>query len=174
MTQPSKGKIAVDIPRESSGGIGSTQLFLTDTRLVLALANHLRYRSLQHMFGVSHAQANVFTAVVLLGAADAAYESARRVAGMRPDVTAADATLGALALREVALGVTGPSVRQIPGLGALVALAFFGALAAPRLRRAGLRMKAAQKTLRAAELRMRRDRAQRYAAARQRVRANAV
>ncbi len=155
---------------ESSAGFSSSQLFVTDARLALGIANHLRYQALQHMFGVSRTQANVFTAVVLLGAADAAYESARRVAGMRPAMAGADATLGALALREVALGVTGPSVRQIPGLGALVAFAFFGALAAPRLRLMGLRMQAAQASLRAAEQRMRRERMGRYAAARERVR----
>jgi hypothetical protein len=156
---------------ESSAGFGTTQLVLTDARLVFGLLNHLRYQALNHTFGVSRAQANVLTAVMLLGAADAAYDAARRVTGMRPDVGGADAALGAMALREVALGAVGPNVRKVPGLGALVVFALFGAVAAPRLRRAGQRMRAAEQALRAAEQRMRRERIRRYAAARERGRA---
>jgi hypothetical protein len=151
---------------ESSAGFGTTQLFLTDSRLVLGLLNHLRYQALNRTLGVSRAQANVLTAVMLLGAADATYEAARRVTGIRPHVGGAEAALGALAVREAALGVVGPNVRKVPGLGALVVFALFGAVAAPRLRRAAQRMRAAEQALRAAEQRVRRERIRRYAAAR--------
>jgi hypothetical protein len=155
----------------STAGFGSTQLFVTDSRLVLELLNHLRHRALQQTLGVSREQANLLTAVAVLTAVDATYESARRVAALRPRVAGSDAALGALALRELALGVTGPNVRNIPGLGTLVACAFLGAVAAPRLQRGAMRMRAAQQTLRAAEQRIRRERISRYAAAREGARA---
>ena len=150
---------------ETSAPFGTPQLFLTDSRLLLAVLNHLRYQALNRVFGTSREQANVLTVVLLLGAADSAYEAARRISGMRLRVS--DAGLGAIALREAGLGVAGPSARAVPGFGALVAVALLGGLAAPGLRRTAHRM-------RAAERRVRRERIRRYAAARDRLRANAA
>jgi hypothetical protein len=155
----------------TSAGFGNTQLFLTDSRLVLALLNHVRYQALNRALGLSREQANVLTAVVLLSAADGAYEATRRITGMRPHVSGTDATLGAIALREASLSMAGPSVRAIPGFGALVAFAILGGFAAPALRRTGRRLRAAEQRLRAAEARLRRERIRRYAAARDRGRA---
>ena len=107
---------------ETNAGFGTSQLFLTDSRLVLAVLNHLRYQALNRAFGTSRQQANVLTAVVLLSAADGAYEAARRITGFRPHVSRTDAALGAIALRDASLGIAGPNVRAIPGFGALVAL----------------------------------------------------
>ena len=140
-------------------------VFLTDARLVLVVLNHLRYQALNRVFGASREQANVLTVVLLLGAADSAYETARRIGGMR--LRASDAGLGAIALREAGLGVAGPGARQVPGFGALVAFALLGGLAVPGLRRMAKRM-------RAAERRVRRARIGRYAAERDRLRANAA
>jgi hypothetical protein len=159
---------------ESNAGFGTSQLFLTDSRLVLALLNHVRYQALNRAFGVSREQANVLTAVLLLGAADGAYETARRVTGARLHVSGTDAALGAVALRDVALGVAGPSARVVPGFGTLVAFAILGGIAAPSLRRAAQRMRAAEERLRATEQRVRRERISRYVAARERGRANAA
>ena len=141
------------------------QVFLSDSRLVLTVLNHLRYQALHRVFGTSREQANMLTVVLLLGAADSAYEAARRISGMR--LRASDAGLGAIALREAALGVAGPGARQVPGFGGLVALALLGGLAAPGLRRA-------VKRIRAAERRVRRARVRRYAADRDRLRASAA
>jgi hypothetical protein len=116
---------------DTSAGFGKSELFLTDSRLVLGVLNHLRYQALNRAFGLSRDQANVVTAVLLLGAADGAYEAARRVSGMRLRVAAPDAALGAFALRGAALGVAGPSARAIPGFGTLVAFALLGGAAAP-------------------------------------------
>jgi hypothetical protein len=149
---------------EASAGFGTHQLFLTDSRLVLAVLNHLRYQALNRAFGVSREQANVVTAVLLLGAADGAYEATRRITGVRPPVSRGDAVVGAIALRDAALGIAGPSARAVPGFGALVALGILGGIAAPGLRRATQRM-------RAAEQRVRRERIRRYTAARDRARA---
>ena len=149
------------IAMEASAGFSSSQLFLTDSRLVLAVLNHLRYQALNRAFGVSREQANVVTAALLLGAADGAYEAARRITGTRMRVSGTDAALGAFALRGAALGVAGPGARAIPGFGSLVAFAVLGGLAAPGLRRTAHRM-------RAAEERVRRQRISRYLAAQDR------
>jgi hypothetical protein len=138
---------------------GTRQLFLTDSRLVLAVANHLRYKALNRVFGVSREQANLVTVVLLLAAADGAYEGARRIGAMHMGVSGGDAAVGAIALREAALGVAGPNARAIPGFGTLVALAILGGAAAPGLRRTAHRM-------RGAEQRLRRARIRRYAVAR--------
>jgi hypothetical protein len=150
---------------ETSAPFGTPQLFLTDSRLVFTVLNHLRYEALNRVFGTSREQANALTAVLLLGAADSAYETARRIGGMR--LRGSDAGLGAIALREAALGVAGPGARAVPGFGALMAFAVLGGLAAPGLRRAAQRM-------RAAERRVRHQRIRRYTTARDRLRANAA
>jgi hypothetical protein len=150
---------------ETSAPFGTPQLFLTDSRLLFTVLNHLRYEALNRVFGTSREQANALTAVLLLGAADSAYETARRIGGMR--LRGSDAGLGAIALREAALGVAGPGARAVPGFGALMAFAVLGGLAAPGLRRAAQRM-------RAAERRVRHQRIRRYTTARDRLRANAA
>jgi hypothetical protein len=149
---------------ETTAPFGTPQLFLTDSRLVLTVLNHLRHQALHRAFGTSREQANALTFVLLLGAADGTYEAARRVGGMR--LRMSDAGLGGIALREAAFGVAGPSARAVPGFGALVTFAVLGGLAAPGLRRMIQRM-------RAAEGRVRRERIARYATARDRVRKNA-
>jgi hypothetical protein len=150
---------------ETNAPFGTPQLFLADSRLVLTMLNHLRYQALNRVFGTSREQANALTVVLLLGTAGSAYEAAERIRGMRLHVS--DAGLGAIALREAALTVAGPSARAVPGFGALVAFALLGGLAAPGLRRTAQRMLAA-------EGRVRRERIRRYVAARDRLRANAA
>ncbi len=159
---------------EGTAGFGTSQLFLADTRLVLAVLNHVRYQALNRAFGTSREQANVLTAVVLLGAADGAYEATRRITAMRPHVSGTDAAIGAAALREASLTMAGPSVRAIPGVGALVVFALLGGFAVPAVRRAVHRMRTAEQRLRAAEKRLRDERISRYVAARDRVRSNAA
>ena len=159
---------------DTNPGFSNTQLFATDARVAFGVLNHLRYQALHHFLGLSRPQANVLTAVALLSTADAAYESARRLTGIRPRVAGSDAALGVLAVREVGLGFAGPGVRRIPGLGVLLVIAMAGAVAVPRLRRVGRSARAGQQALRAAEQRMRRERAERYAAARERARAAAA
>jgi hypothetical protein len=159
---------------ETSAGFGTPQLFLTDSRLALAMVNHLRYKALNRVFGVSRDQANVLTVVLLLSAADGAYEAARRISGMRLRASGTDAALGAFALRDAALGVAGPSAREVPGFGTLVAFAMLGGVAVPGLRRTAQRMRVAERRLRAAERRVRDERIRRYVAARDRGRTNAA
>jgi hypothetical protein len=135
---------------EASADFGTSRLFVADSRLALGVLNHLRHQALNRVFGVSRGQANLLTAVLLLGAADGTYEAARRATGMLR-ISGPDAVLGAAALREAALGVAGPSTRAVPGAGTLLALAILGGLAAPSLRQAAHRMRAAEQRLRAAD-----------------------
>jgi len=159
---------------EANAGFGTHQLFLTDARLALALLDHLRYEALHRAFGISRAQTNVVTVALLLGAADGAYEAARRIGGLRPGVSGHDAAIGAMALRDAAYGMAGPSARAVPRFGTLVALAILGGIAAPSVRRTTQRLHAAEQRLRAAEQRVRRERIRRYTAARDSVRASAA
>ena len=159
---------------ETNAGFGKSELFLADARLALGVLNHLRYQALNRAFGTSREQANVLTAVVLLGAADGAYATARRIGGMRPHVSGTDAALGAVALRDASLSLAGSNVRAIPGFGTLVAFAILGGFAAPALRRTAHKVRAAEQRLRAFESRVRSERISRYTAARERVQASAT
>jgi len=153
---------------DTNAGFGKSELFLTDARLVLGVLNHVRYQALNRVFGVSREQANVVTAILLLGAADGAYEATRRIVGFRPHVSRTDAALGAIAVRDASLGLAGPSVRAVPGFGTLVAFAIAGGFVAPALRRTGHKVRAAEQRLRAAEERIRSERIKRYVTARER------
>jgi hypothetical protein len=141
---------------------GTTQLAIADARMALGLLNHMRYGALERAFGISREQANVVTAVLLLAAADGMFEATRTVTRIRPHVAGTDLALGAIALRDVSLGVAGPADRTIPGLGALLALGLIGSAAMPGLRRAA---RGAQR-MREAEKRVRTERIRRYTEAR--------
>jgi hypothetical protein len=108
---------------ESTQGFGRAQLALTDARLALAVLNHVRYDALRWAFGVNREQANVVTALLVLGAVESAYEGARRIPGLRPSISGIDAAIGAVALRDAALGAAGPTGREIPAFTTLVASA---------------------------------------------------
>ena len=154
---------------EASARFGPTQLALSDARLALGIANHLRHQALNKAFGTSREQANVLTAVLLLGALDGVYAGTKKITGARLHVSPVDAGLGVVALRDAALSLAGPS-RDIPGFGTLIAIAVLGGVAAPRLRRAAARAHAAEQRMRAAEARLRAERIARYTAARDRTR----
>jgi hypothetical protein len=178
LDHPDRAKRLAAVPSsiggmEASAEFGTPQLFRSDSRLAFAVLNHLRYQALNRVFGISRDQANVLTVVLLLSAADGTYEAVRRVSGMRLRVDGTDAGLGMIALRDAVLGVAGPSARQVPGAGTLLAMAILGGLAAPSLRRAAQSMRAAEQRLRGAEKRVRRERIRRYVAARDHVRPTA-
>jgi hypothetical protein len=129
---------------------GTPQLFLTDSRLVLTVANHMRHQALNRVFGTSPEQDNALTFVLLLGAAHSASETVRRIRGMRPD--SLDAGIGTMLAREAALGIGGPGAQAIPGFGALVAFALLGGLALPGIRRMAHRLRLAEKRVRNARI----------------------
>jgi hypothetical protein len=143
---------------------GTSQLFLSDARLALAVLNHLRYDALRWAFGINREQANVVTFLLVAAAAEGVYEGARRIPHMRLPVSGTDAAIGAVALRDAALGAAGPAGREIPGFATLAALAALGGIVLPRVRRASVRA-------REVERRVRSERIRRYEAARDRLRA---
>jgi hypothetical protein len=138
-------------------GFGTGRLFFADSQLALAVLNSGRYWALNRLFGFSRQQANVVTFFLTVLAAEAAYESGRRMV-RGPHVSRGDAAVGLLALREGALSLAGPEARQTPYAGALLAFAMLGGIAVPRLRRG-------TQSLRAAEQRVRSQRIGRYVAA---------
>jgi hypothetical protein len=131
---------------------GTGRLFLADSRLAFAFANHLRYLALKRVFGVSREQANLLTFVLLAGGAEAAYLGARTVVRAPLRVTGADAALGGAMLRESMFGMAGPASRETPMFGTLLALGLLGGLAAPGIRRAISRARATEHRLRQARI----------------------
>lgn len=133
----------------SVDGFGAGRLFLADSRLVLAVLNNARYGVLNRVFGVSRDQANLLSVILVVAGAQAASQAAKR---MRFHVSGADVVMGGFALREAALGLAGPSSRDVPGVPALMAIAVFGGATLPAFRRATRRMRAAERRLREARI----------------------
>ena len=128
---------------------GAGRLLVSDSRLTLSALNYARYRTLHRVFGVSRAEANLLTFVLALAAVDPAARVARRVARAPRALTGAGTGMGGFAVREAALGIAGPGVREGgPLVATLLAAALIGGLAAPGLRRAASRMRAAEHRLR--------------------------
>ena len=140
-----------------NGDVGSGQLFLNDSRLALTVLNQVRYLALNRIFGVPREQANLLTFVIALGAADAAYQTGRRIVRAPFPFSGTDATLVGLVAREAAYGVAGPAARAVPFAGGLLTFALLAGVALPGARRALHR-------LRDAEHRMRQKRMSMYAA----------
>jgi len=143
---------------EPTPEFGAGRLFLADSRIALAVLNHARYLTLQRVLGVPREHVNVVSCVLALGAADIAYEGARRIVHTPLHPSAGDTAIGAIALRDVVLGVAGPVDRKAPLVGTLLAVAMVGGFALPKLR-------AAADRLRATEHRVRAQRIGRYRAA---------
>lgn len=138
---------------------GAGRLLVSDSRLTLGALNYARHRALYRVFGVSRAEANLLTFVLALGAVDPAARVARRVVRAPRVLTGAGSAMSGFTVREGALGIAGPGVREGPLVATLLAAAMIGGLAVPRLRRAASRM-------RAAEHRLRVERERRYSDAR--------
>jgi len=127
---------------------GAGRLLVSDSRLTLSALNNARYRTLHRVFGVSRAEANLMTFVLALAAVDPAARAARRVARAPRALTGASSGMGGFAVREAALGIAGPGVREGPLVATLLAAALIAGLAVPGLRRAASRMRAAEHRLR--------------------------
>jgi hypothetical protein len=52
---------------DTNAAFGKSELFLTDSRLILGVLDHVRYQALNRAFGVSREQANVVTAPRVAG-----------------------------------------------------------------------------------------------------------
>ena len=137
-------------PWRPAARLDAPQVFLSDSRLILALLNHLRYQALNRVFGISREQANVLT-VVLLGAADSAYQTARRISGTR--IRGSDAASSVrLRCAKRRSASPGRAPERYRGSGRSWRPRARG-LAAPGLRRMARRMRAAERQVRRARVR---------------------
>jgi hypothetical protein len=120
---------------------GAGQLFLADSRLAFAVLNHVRVRALQRVFGISREQANLLTLVLLLTGTGTAVTTAGRVVKAPLRISRMDAAIGGFAMREAAMGASGPAAAEISPFATLMAIALLGGLAVPTLRRSLRRMR---------------------------------
>src|SRR3954462_12353856 len=136
---------------------GTARAFIGDAPLAAPPATQLRLVALRRVFGASPAEANALTFVLALTAADASLRTARRVSHLAVP-SRSDAAIGGFLLRDAALGVAGPAARDFRFVGSLLAAAMLAGVALPKLRRAGV-------GVREAERRVREQRIRAYAAA---------
>ena len=123
--------------------------------------NQCRHLALNRVLGMPREQANLLTFVLALAAADAAFATTRRVVHGPFPLSGSDAAMGGVLIHEAVFGIAGPAARKVPLTGTLLTVAMLGALV-PRLRRT-------VRGIRAAELRVRRQRMSVYTAAKRAV-----
>jgi len=132
------------------GAPSAVNVFIGDARLAIGALNECRHFALTRVLGMPRADANLLTFVLVLAAAESALATTRRVVHGPLPLSGADAAIGGVLLREAAFSVAGPAARKVPFAGALLTVAMLGALT-PALRRT-------VRGIRAAELRVRRQR----------------
>jgi len=116
--------------------VGAGRAFLSDARLTLALLNGARYPLLGRVFGVPRAQANLLTFVLALAAANATYDTLRRVIRHPWPLSGTDTGIMTFLVREAGFGIAGPKAREVQFFGILIAVAGIGRVALPGMRRA--------------------------------------
>ncbi len=127
------------IPPGRSGSVadvGGARLLVSDVRVALLLLDEARYRTVHRVFGVSREQSWPVTLIALALLAQATHDKLGPILTGPGGPTRADAALGAGALRELLIGIPGPSSRGTPLLGTLMMIAIVGAIARPGLSRA--------------------------------------
>src|SRR5437762_783991 len=112
---------------------GAGQLLLADSRLAFTVLNHVRYRVLMRVFGVSREQANLLTLVLVLTAGHGALTTAGRVVKAPLRINGTDLVAGGFLMREGAMGVAGPSAAEVSPFATLLGLAIAGGIAIPTL-----------------------------------------
>lgn len=125
----------------------SPALLLVDARAALALANEARHRTLEGVFGIDRADANLLTAILALTLANSAYERVHRPKPPKPPTAVADLAIGLGILRESIIGVAGPASRDTPLGGTLVGLAILVGLARPPVVRSVREVRASSRRL---------------------------
>lgn len=119
----------------AANGYGSPGQLARDLRITYLLVNDARHRLLARLFGVPQEQDAMLTAIVVLMLANAARTRARRLTRLPGLPSAGDGMLGVASVREVLGAIAGPSVRDMPGSGTLLTVAFLGAATVPLVRR---------------------------------------
>jgi hypothetical protein len=108
---------------------------LADARMAFVLLNHARHVTLERVFGIQRSQANLLTGILALGAAHAAYDGARRAAGVRHSFRLRNQRFTILLAREAVYALGGPTAREIPGFPLLVGGAVAASFGLPAARR---------------------------------------
>jgi hypothetical protein len=116
--------------------VSAQRAFLSDARLTLAVLNQGRYPVLSRMFGVPREQANLLTFVLLLTAANATYDTLRRIIRHPWPLSGTDTGITTFLVREAGFGIAGPKAREVQFFGTLIAVAGIGGLTLPGIRRA--------------------------------------
>ena len=126
------------IPAGNSGApmVSAERAFVSDAGLTLAVLNRARYPVLSRMFGVSRGQANLLTFVLALTAANATYDTLRRIIRHPWPMSGPDTGITTFLVREVGFGIGGPGAREVQFFGTLIAVAGIGGLTLPGMRRA--------------------------------------
>jgi len=119
---PPQSASSAATPTPRRGPEGGRELFLIDVSAALALANEARYRTLERVFGIQRADANLLTTILALMVANSMYEKVSATKPPKPP-SIPDWAIGVGALRETIHGVAGPASRDTPLGGTLIALA---------------------------------------------------
>jgi hypothetical protein len=119
----------------AKSNVGFARLFFGDAAIVLLVLNEVRHRIVARVFGVSRDDSNLATVLAIGSAAVAVHSTAARLRRIRAHPSASDSAIGAVVLREAALGIAGEPSRTVPFFGGLVALALMGRSARPMLGR---------------------------------------
>ncbi len=115
-------QVALTGTTESPQQFAGAQLLLADARTAFLLANYARKRAIVRAFGVSPEDANTVTVGGLALIAGVLHQTVGP--RLRRSVPApSDAVLGAGVARSLLGAVVGPTVDEMPGLGALIAFA---------------------------------------------------
>jgi hypothetical protein len=108
----------------------------TDLRILLLLLNEGRYRTLQRTLGLSRDQANLVSLVLMAMLAQGTRDRVHRLmSGPPPWPEPVDTAFGVAALRELVQSIAGPAARDTSMFGTLVAIAAFGGVCLPVVRR---------------------------------------
>ena len=104
-------------------------MFLSDMRLAFLVANEVRHRVIERLFHVPRDQANLATFVGLLALAEGVGANAQHLRASARSPSTADNVIGAAAVSELLSAIAGPSSRDAPWVGGLLAIAAVGAVA---------------------------------------------
>jgi hypothetical protein len=128
-------------PTEKPHQLAGAQLLLVDARTALLLADHARKRALMRAFGVSPEYANALTVAGLVLVAKSMHETVGPLL-RRSAPRSGDALIGAGAARAMLGAIAGPTIDEMPGIGALIALALVAHGARPTLTRSARALRA--------------------------------
>jgi hypothetical protein len=117
------------VPIRREGYFGGVELLAADARVALLFADEARRRTLERLFGISRLDKSGLETLIILGLLAGATQ--RRVQSVRRPTppTPIGVMFGIGLVKEAAYGIAGPSARQSPYFGTLLAFAVMGATA---------------------------------------------